>query len=1026
MKYLVSQSIDALFLPVRCSNALKRRNVITLGDFIRIKDSSIRDIIGLGSSSREGLVQLKSILQSALTETGIIDVDQSILPLARPIPLEASTFQEPEPIKVLPPIKVAPQDDFPVSALNISVRAKNALRLQGISLVSQIVNLNKNDFLAFRNVGRSTAEELYQAVQKTRTQFISSTPIPTDLSVPAEPPLKPEPAEASLTIQPQGDFLLNELHLSTRANNVLRRNGLILFSQIANFSKEDFLSFRNVGTNTAEELYQAVQKVLFQRTFCDSLVAPVQESVPSKTEELLSEREHNLLTLDALPMSRQARITLAYLGINSLNQFLLIPESDFHTSRFDAYIAQESSSLSKSLIGRTTDLSEKEKDLLRDIARIVGLPSHALMLSADTFKKVYGDLSIGFLLDTVFTEPKYFVPPLTDVLAAQPDDRRKEIFLLKLQGQTLEEIATPFGLTRERVRQILTKYLRTFPPTAEDKYSYLFKNYDISADDFVKSFGTDLYVYEYLLCRYDRNKERFPLIECQSDEKLSTHMRKQLERTLYQNFITIDGVLLLKSRPALLHFAVKKFAQTPITFAKFIDLYNTFLSELGLQNDSNLVITNPRGYSSRISTADYVLWSQWQRFRYYDIKGRDFTDFLQELDLSQYKDIEITTLKIWREHPDLMQQYDIRDDYELHNLLRKILTSEQIRKLQLDFVKMPTLIFGKADRDMQVLEQLMLYAPISAEELGQRYEEAYGIKAATAMGTYFKSIDTYFHDGIYRIDSKDLTHEQYQHMRSLMTEDIYLIDNVKRMYQRAYPDASVSDITPYTLKVLGFNVYSGYIIRNTFPSAGKYFQSEYFSKDILDVTEMPFALYNSSMFNTSLHKHLISRDLTAYAPKQYINIHRLEQSGVTKATLEDYCAKVYDFVCARDLDIFTMATLHKLGFSHELDDLGFDDYFYASVLSVDREHFDYCRIAGQWGFSPAGTYPAITRSTLIESIVRREGKIEIYDLVALCKEEYGILTNRDDVKIFINSTLLYYDAIMQTVYANYDLYLEEF
>lgn len=189
---------------------------------------------------------------------------------------------------------------------------------------------------------------------------------------------------------------------------------------------------------------------------------------------------------------------------------------------------------------------------------------------------------------------------------------------------------------------------------------------------------------------------------------------------------------------------------------------------------------------------------------------------------------------------------------------------------------------------------------------------------------------------------------------------------------------------------------------------------------------MSCALYNTSAFNVELHKCLTARDLTAYAPKQYINIHRLEQSGVTKATMEDYCAKVYAFVCTSNLDIFTITTLHKLGFSHELDDLGFDNYFYASVLSVDREHFDCCRIAGQWGFSPAGTYPSITRSTLIESIVRREGKIEIYDLVARCKEEYGILTNKDDVKLFIDNTSLYYDAIMQTVYANYDLYLEEF
>lgn len=1020
MKYLISQSIDVLFLPTRLSNILKRHDVMTLEDFLQMSASSIQDLFGLGPSSRAGLVQLKGMLQSALTDNGVIEVDHSSLPLVRPIPPETLIFKEPEPVEKPLAIKVAPQDDFLVSELRLSVRARNALRLKGISLVSQIINLDKNDFLAFRNIGRSTAEELYQTVQQIRTQFISDAPIPT------EQKNESEPVKGALTIQPQDDFRLEELHLSTRAINILHQNELRLFSQIAHFSKEDFLSFRRAGANTAEEIYQAVQKVLSQRTFCDSPAAPVQEDALPKSGEVSSKHEHDFLTLDALPMSREARSTLASLGINSINQFLLIPESAFHTDRFSAHIAQELSSLSKSLVGRTTDLSENEKELLRDVANSFSLPAHALMLSADAFKTAYANLSIGSLLDAIFAEPQYFVPSLADVLASLPNDRNKEFFLLRLQGKTLEEIATPIGLTRERVRQILAKYLRTFPAVAEDKYAYLFTTYDISAEDFALSFCTDPEVYEYLLCKYQRSKDRLPLTECQGDEKLPTAMRKQLEHALYKNYVTVDGVRLLRNRPVLIAYAVRKYAQEPTSFLEFLSKYQDFLAEYDLQDDSHLQINNQRTYTNHLSAADYVLWAQWQRFRYYDIKSRDFTDFLQELDLSQYKDIEITTLKIWREHPDLMQQYDIRDEYELHNLLRKILTPEHVSDLQLDFGKMPTLIFGKADRDMQVLEQLILYAPISVNDLGKRYEEAYGAKAGTAMGVYFKSIDTYFHDGVYRIDSKDLTHEQYQHMRSLMTEDIYQIDDVKWMYQRAYPDASVSDITPYTLKVLGYNVYAGYVIRDTFPNAKKYFQATCFSKDIFDATEVPRSFFNNQTFNSELHKCLAARDLTAYAPKQYINIHRLEQSGVTNATMEDYCAKVYDFVCARDLDIFTMTTLHKLSFTHELDDLGFDDYFYASVLSVDRERFDYCRIAGQWGFSPAGTYPAITRSTLIESIVRREGKIEIYDLVALCKEEYGILTNKDDVKLFIGNTTLYYDAIMQTVYANYDLYLEEF
>lgn len=999
MTCFLSSSIDVLNLLSRYSNILKRNDIMTLQDFLHTKDDTILCFKGANPDRKNDLIALRNFLQDSFASDIILNIDPSALaekffllftspPTSAPPKPKTPKPKTPKPSKPaesLPLIVLEPVRDIPIDRLSLSIRAKHVLAHKNITFVSQIVNFSMEDFLNLRNIGVKTATELFLAVQKTRVELLSP------------------------------DF-------------------------ISNLPREDIL-----------------------------------------------ESSQQPLTLEDLEMSARARNVLHSMNISSMDAFLQCQGADFiEVENCGNGTAAELAALAKSLAGYTTTLNSDEKYALRDTAAFLKIWPNTIMLAADAHKKESVNLSVGALLDLTLAEPPFFdtlkgavlslvksfsggvtlsqllekgflpfsdctsfltairsleddkkieidgdtltylTPSLLDTLAAQPDSREKDIFMLKLQGQTLEEIAKPLGLTRERVRQKISKYLPTFPAVDEDKYTYLFTTYYISAEDFALSFGTTPEVYEYLQCKHSRNKGHLPLAECQDDEKLPSSMRKQLERALYKNYITVDGVRLLKSRPVLIAYTVRKYAQTPTTFSEFTDNYNAFLAEYDLQDDSHFQINNQRTYTNHLSAADYILWSQWQRFRYYDIKSRDFTDFLQELDLSQYRDIEITTLKIWREHLDLMQQYDIRDEYELHNLLRKILTPEQVSDLQLDFGKMPTLIFGKADRDMQVLEQLMLYAPIPINDLGKRYEEAYGVKAATAIGTYFKSIDTYFHDGIYRIDSKDLTHEQYQHMRSLMTEDIYLIDDVKRMYQRAYPDAPASDISPYTLKVLGFNVYTGYVIRDTFFSARKYFQATYFSKDIFDLTTMSCALYNTSAFNVELHKCLTARDLTAYAPKQYINIHRLEQSGVTKATMEDYCAKVYAFVCTSNLDIFTITTLHKLGFSHELDDLGFDNYFYASVLSVDREHFDCCRIAGQWGFSPAGTYPSITRSTLIESIVRREGKIEIYDLVARCKEEYGILTNKDDVKLFIDNTSLYYDAIMQTVYANYDLYLEEF
>ena len=63
-----------------------------------------------------------------------------------------------------------------------------------------------------------------------------------------------------------------------------------------------------------------------------------------------------------------------------------------------------------------------------------------------------------------------------------------------------------------------------------------------------------------------------------------------------------------------------------------------------------------------------IFWKIGRKFRYYDIEAHDYTELLETLDLNQYHNVKLSTLKFIREYPELMQQYDIRDEYELHNL----------------------------------------------------------------------------------------------------------------------------------------------------------------------------------------------------------------------------------------------------------------------------------------------------------------------------------------------------------------------
>lgn len=66
---------------------------------------------------------------------------------------------------------------------------------------------------------------------------------------------------------------------------------------------------------------------------------------------------------------------------------------------------------------------------------------------------------------------------------------------------------------------------------------------------------------------------------------------------------------------------------------------------------------------------------------------------------------------------------------------------------------------------------------------------------------------------------------QLEHMREILKEDFYTIQDVKRLYKREFPNADESLINPYTLKTLDFRVYAGYIVRKTYTSAVDYFRA---------------------------------------------------------------------------------------------------------------------------------------------------------------------------------------------------------
>ena len=236
-----------------------------------------------------------------------------------------------------------------------------------------------------------------------------------------------------------------------------------------------------------------------------------------------------------------------------------------------------------------------------------------------------------------------------------------------------------------------------------------------------------------------------------------------------------------------------------------------------------------------------------------------------------------------------------------------------------------------------------------------------------------------------------------------------------------FPNADVTLINPYTLKTLGFRVYSGYIIRNTYSSASDYFNHTLTEHDVADMRDYPKSLKNTGAYQSEMRRLQQEREIVEFAPDQYINIRKLKQYGVTKEAIEDYCLLVSHFV--RSGEFFTINSINSDGFYHSLNDLGFDENFYSSILREDQVHFSYQRLGGTCVFFNGKSKNII--ADMLMWLISDTCKMDIYDLRDLLENRYSIVLNKDKLLSIIRSTDMYYSKIMEAVYIDYETYFEE-
>lgn len=871
------------------------------------------------------------------------------------------------------------------------------------------------------------------------------------------------------------DITVDRIGFSTRVRNCLCRNGYFFISDIVLMDEEDLLNIPKLGENSANEVKEMVKKFLKDNeekivSYCYGSPIVIEDTgkdieqlgvlemanLPKYQDSILEFAKENDMCISKLNLSVRSKNCLLREGYGKISDFILESEETIkdingmgkksldeimtiikryllsHEENIIAFCSGDVSS-----VYNIETIKHKVLDVFKKIA-FSGLHYPEILESLNLseefdeslVKKAIGELIADKQLEYVDFRCYRKYISFEDFLVnhARILERNRTCTLRRLEGETLEIIGQDEGISRERVRQIINKtksniYRQYIEETGlevfdEDYYKYFYTTYKLERNICSEWLGISSKIYNYL--DFFNKKGQKDISEAMNDSNIDVSLKLRISNYLNKDKINIGGNWVKKTRTDLENVVLKICCKDEVPYEEFIEIYNNFLEKQGISFDPNIYFTKEvvETRYNRLSESRLVLWKQSQMLRYYDIDGQDYSELLDTLNLDGYENTEISTLKMFNDNRDVMLRYDIRDHYELHNLLRKIVPEGSYHDFKC--TRMPIILFGEFDREAAILELLMNNAPITMMDLADIIYEEYGYDQITVVSTFLSPFRKYYHQGIYLMDQKAMPIEHRKKLEEALDADFYFVDEVKKIYRNLVPDADLETINSYNLKPMGFKIFSKYVLKN-YTTLDSYFEHILTEKEIIDITAYRKRFACIQTWSSKLLELKKEYEIIEFEPNQIIKFSRLERNGITKEMLQKFCSDVYEY--AENNTYFSMKSLRLSGFDSELYELGFSDWFYANILCSD-ERFTYNSIFKSLIFYK-GEKP-ISINSFIYDYVSTVESIDVYDLMNVLENEFGCeLSDRNVLMSRLYGINLYYDSVLQRLYLNEELYYKE-
>lgn len=230
VKFAISQGrldipVEGLGLSTTFCNILRRNDAGTLNQLIKKSDYELSEIPGIDGLTFE---QIKI----SLVEVGL---------------------REPAAISLAEEYDVPHCPNLLLSSLDLKCAIHWCLEEAGIISVDDLLQKSKSELLKIQGMRKSWAEDIYQAIKR----------IPEILKSESEFEFTPEVSDLASLVPDciiELDSTVEELGLSIRAYNCLKRANINTVEELVQKTEEEVMRIRNLGNKTFEEILELLEQ----------------------------------------------------------------------------------------------------------------------------------------------------------------------------------------------------------------------------------------------------------------------------------------------------------------------------------------------------------------------------------------------------------------------------------------------------------------------------------------------------------------------------------------------------------------------------------------------------------------------------------------------------------------------------------------------------------------------------------------------------------------------------------------------